>query len=410
MPIQNGSETPMIKIPKKVQSVVETLENAGHSAYIVGGCVRDLLLMDEPKDFDVTTSATPHEIKKLFSRTVDIGIKHGTVGVIVKGGKIEVTTYRIDGKYLDGRRPESVSFTKSIKEDLSRRDFTINAIAYNPRSGFCDPFDGQLDIQNRLIRCVGDAGERFGEDALRMVRAVRFAATLGFKVDEKILDNISLLRQKLSAVSIERINEETRKLLLGANPDALMLAEQAGILPYMLIGSYINSENLPVVIRQIKKCPVDYPMRFALLLNGICKNYRDVLKGSKLAGKLIKTVQTYLAYLHEPIKCNKYEIKKILRDVPADLFDNLLDLKGIVSPYEKINTMRSLKDEIIKAGETYELKNLAIKGEDLIARGIKPGQEMGQLLENMLDQVMRDPKLNNKDKLLSLVCSVKGSA
>ena len=390
----------MIKIPKKVQLVVEALENAGHSAYIVGGCVRDLLLMDEPKDFDVTTSATPCEVKGLFARTIDIGIKHGTVAVIVKGEKIEVTTFRVDGLYLDGRRPESVSFTKSIQEDLSRRDFTINAIAYNPRTGFCDPFDGRKDIQSKLIRCVGDASERFNEDALRMVRAVRFAATLGFRVDEKIIDCISLLKNKLSLVSIERINEETRKLLLGDFSEALAIAEHTGILPYMLVGGSISTENLPSVISQIKICPFDYPMRLALLLNGICKNNRAVLLNSKLAGKVIKTVQIYLAYLHTPLECDKYKIKKILRDVPVEIFDNLLVLKEIVSPSVSMSAISDLKREIVEAGEIYSLKNLAVKGEDLIAIGIEPGKHMGQILEDMLDQVMRCPEMNEKGKLL----------
>ena len=394
----------MIKIPKRVLSVIETLENAGHSAYIVGGCVRDMLLMDDPKDFDVTTSAIPAEIKELFSRTVDIGIKHGTVAVIVKGEKIEVTTFRVDGKYLDSRRPESVSFTKNIEEDLSRRDFTINAIAYNPRSGFCDPFSGRKDIQNRLIRCVGKAGERFGEDALRMVRAVRFAATLGFEVDEKIIDCISRLKPRLSAVSIERISEETRMLLLGAHPEALIIAEQTGILPYMLIGGDLDTENLSDVVRQIKKCPKDYPMRFALLLSGICKNYCDVLVGSKLAGKVIKTVRIYLTYLHKEIKCDKYEIKKILRDMPIDLFDNLLTLKEIVTPNVSMNTVRHLKNEIVEARECYDLKCLAVKGEDLVAIGVKPGQQMGHTLERMLARVMRCPKMNDKEKLLEGEC------
>ena len=390
----------MNKIPKEVLSTVQILERAGHSAYIVGGCVRDMLLMNEPKDFDVTTSATPDEIKKLFPRTVDIGIKHGTVAVIVKGGKIEVTTFRIDGMYLDGRRPESVSFTKSIEEDLSRRDFTINAIAYNPRSGFCDPYDGQEDIQNRLIRCVGDASERFGEDALRMVRAIRFVATLGFDIDEQIIDSICLLKTKLSAVSIERINEETRKLLLGEYTEAIILTEQTGVLPYMLVGSELNTANLPNVVEQIKKCPADYPMRFAILLDGICRNYEDVFRNSKLAGNVIKTVRAYLTYLHKPIKCDKYEIKKILRNMPIDLFDNLLILKEIVTPDVKVNEIKYLKNEIIEAGECYTLRNLSVKGEDLIAFGIKPGKYLGQMLENMLDQVMRNPEENDRKTLL----------
>ena len=390
----------MIDIPKKVLCVLETLENAGYSAYIVGGCVRDLLLKDVPKDFDVTTSAIPEEIKKLFPRTVDIGIKHGTVAIIVKGEKIEVTTFRVDGQYLDGRRPDSVRFTKSIKDDLARRDFTINAIAYNPRTGFCDPFDGQRDIQNKLIRCVGDAGERFCEDALRMVRAVRFAASLGFIVDKKITDSIYLLKSKLSAVSIERITEETRKLLMGPYTEALLLAEQTGILPYMLACGELNTANLPIMVQQMKECPMDYPMRFALLLNGVCKNYDEVLQSSKLAGNLIKTVRTYLNYLHKPIIHDKYEIKKILGKMPVVLFDNLLTLKEVVTPHVNVKAVRSLKNEIIEAGECYTLKNLAVNGEDLITLGIKPGQEMGQVLKKMLDQVMRHPEENDKETLL----------
>ena len=393
----------MINIPKKIMAVMETLESAGHAAYIVGGCVRDLILGACPDDFDIATSAMPAEVKGFFPRTVDIGIKHGTVAVIVKGEKIEVTTFRIDGEYLDGRRPESVCFTKSIEEDLSRRDFTINAIAFSPKTGFYDPFDGRKDIQNKLIRCVGDANERFNEDALRMVRAVRFAATLGFEVDKKITESISKLAPKLSMISIERITEETRKLLLGTHPEALLIAEQTGILPYMLVGGELLTKNLPAVVGLIKKCPLDYPQRYALLLDGICKNHGEVLQNSRLASKLIKTIQIYLTYLRKEIKCDKYEIKKILRDVPVDLFDNLLELKEIVTPDVDINALRSLKNEIICANEIYTLKNLAVNGEDLINFGIKPGQEMGILLEKMLDHVMQNPKRNIKEILLKEV-------
>ena len=392
-----------MNIPKNVMSVIQTLENAGFEAYIVGGCVRDMLLNIAPEDFDITTSATPDEIKKLFPHTVDIGIKHGTVAVIVMGEKIEVTTYRVDGEYIDGRRPESVMFTSNINEDLSRRDFTINAIAYNPRVGFCDPFCGHEGIKKKLIKCVGDADTRFNEDALRMVRAVRFAATLGFDIDGKTCMSILANKKNLNLVSPERIYAELKKMITGAYPDALNIIKNTGLMPYILRGGNINYARLPELIQYMKICPADYHMRLALLFDSICKNYGDVLEALKVDNQTKHFVYVYMSFLHKPLAPDSYEIKKTLRHMPPPLFDNLLKLQEIVLQNVYVNEIKLMKNEILQNGECYELKQLAVNGGDLAALGIKEGRQMGALLEGLLDKVMQNPELNNKITLLDYV-------
>ena len=417
----------MTKIPHEASKTIKTLENAGHEAYIVGGSVRDMLLGEVPKDFDITTSALPEEIKGLFPRTVDIGIKHGTVAVIVKGGKIEVTTYRIDGEYENHRRPKHVDFTSDIKEDLSRRDFTINAIAYNPAGGFIDPFCGIKDIQKKIVRCVGSATKRFGEDALRMVRAVRFAATLGFEVDGEIKSAIKENKEKLNAVSAERVSEELVKLVMGKYPEALRIMEETGFFPYVLRGGEVtlkserfypvwdhiesehmytreqNINSMDALVKRLKTSPADLHARLAVLFDCICKNYTDVLDNLKFDNRSKKIASIYMTYMHIPIVCDKYEIKKILQRVPTELFDNLLAVKNILGTGEPFETIRRLKNEIIHAGECYKIKHLAINGDDLTKNGVKPGPEMGDLLEKLLDAVMKKPELNERERLLSMV-------
>ena len=202
-----------IQLPEKVHKIIETLETAGYEAYAVGGCVRDSILGRKPDDWDITTSAKPGEIKNLFPRTVDTGIKHGTVTVLLAGEGFEVTTYRIDGDYEDGRHPNEVTFTANLREDLRRRDFTINAMAYNDRSGLVDIYGGISDMENQVIRCVGNAEERFGEDALRMLRAVRFSAQLGYRIDEATGEAVKKLAPNLQKISAERIQTELVKLV-----------------------------------------------------------------------------------------------------------------------------------------------------------------------------------------------------
>ncbi|MBR0153830.1 MAG: CCA tRNA nucleotidyltransferase, partial [Lachnospiraceae bacterium] len=221
-------------IPANAELILRSLEEAGHEAYIVGGCVRDALLGREPQDWDITTSALPEQVQALFRRTIDTGIQHGTVTVMFGKEAYEVTTYRIDGEYHDGRHPDQVTFTRSLEEDLKRRDFTINAMAYNPKRGLVDLFGGQKDLAERVIRAVGDARERFSEDALRMLRAVRFAGQLGFAIEEGTLEGIRALAPTLAKISQERIREELTKLLLSPQPELLETAIDTGMTAVIL--------------------------------------------------------------------------------------------------------------------------------------------------------------------------------
>lgn len=218
-----------IEIPKSVKLIINVLEENGFEAFAVGGCVRDTILGRNPQDWDITTSALPEQVKALFNRTIDTGIQHGTVTVMIKRVGYEVTTYRVDGEYNDGRHPDSVEFTSNLIEDLKRRDFTINAMAYNPTVGLIDAFDGIGDIERKLIKCVGVAEERFGEDALRILRAVRFSAQLGFEIENDTMKAIEKLAPTLEKISAERIRVEMEKLIVSNHPDKLITAYKSGI-------------------------------------------------------------------------------------------------------------------------------------------------------------------------------------
>ena len=218
-----------IVIPEQVNSILESLQKAGYEAYVVGGCVRDALLGREPHDWDITTSALPTEVKNVFPRTVDTGLQHGTVTVLCGGTGYEVTTFRVDGVYEDGRHPKEVTFTPSLKEDLRRRDFTINAMAYNNASGLVDLFGGQQDLENGVVRAVGDPVQRFTEDALRIMRAIRFSAQLGYEIEPGTLKAAEILAPNLQKISSERIREELEKTLVSDRPELLRTAWAAGI-------------------------------------------------------------------------------------------------------------------------------------------------------------------------------------
>ena len=223
-----------IKLPEKVNTIIQTLQSHGHEAYAVGGCVRDSILGRVPDDWDITTSATPFETKALFERTFDTGIEHGTITVLLGKDAFEVTTYRVDGKYEDSRHPKEVTFTRSLQEDLLRRDFTINAMAYNETEGLVDVFGGIEDLNAKIIRCVGNAKARFGEDALRILRAVRFAAQLGFEIEEETRKGIMELAPTLANISAERIQVELIKMLVSPNPAMLRTAYELGITKIIL--------------------------------------------------------------------------------------------------------------------------------------------------------------------------------
>lgn len=401
-----------MSLPPKVAAVLEALEKAGHEAFIVGGCVRDMLLGKAPEDFDVATSAKPRHVKALFGRTVDTGIRHGTVTVLLgnetgrtdKTDKIEVTTYRVDGEYLDKRRPSWVGFTERIDEDLARRDFTMNAIAYNPKSGWRDPFGGRRDIGNRLIKCVGEPHERFSEDALRMVRAARFAGQLGFAVDGGVMRGIAAMRENLGRVSIERISDELRKLLLGEHAGALAIAHEAGLWPHILRGGGIvqgGGADISAAAKSISECARDFPMRLALLL-GICANPLEALKNLRLSRKTEKTALAYLAHMRRPPAADKYEIKKLLASLPEGIFGGLLELWRVLLPGGVPERLWRAWREIEDGGECYSLKTLAIDGNRLLAMGALQGRETGRVLAELLDMVMREPGLNEETALMEM--------
>ncbi|MCL2373193.1 MAG: polynucleotide adenylyltransferase [Defluviitaleaceae bacterium] len=388
----------MIVLPDNVQKIIQTLAAAGYEAFIVGGCVRDVLRGVTPADWDIATDAKPLQVKGLFSRTVDTGIKHGTVTVLINKQPYEVTTYRIDGEYADGRRPVQVSFSASLEEDLSRRDFTMNAIAYNSEAGFVDPFGGRKDITAGLIRCVGQAAHRFEEDALRMLRAVRFAAVTGYRVDEEILRAISGLGHTIAKVSPERIREEMCKLVLATHPQAVWLLESTGLLPHIFGEEYA----LPALAAEwLRQCPKEEPMRLALLLIGT----ENMLQNLRYDNKTINETTLYVRLLGRPLPASRYEIKKNLRYVPPEIFGKFLVLKEIAAPGEAQaieKTSQELAD-IVANGECYSLKTLAITGKDLASMGIPPGEKMGEMLESLLDRVMESPGLNMRDILCGMV-------
>lgn len=390
------NDTPL-KLPHNVEYIISTLEAAGYEAFVVGGCVRDIIRGTAPKDWDIATSAVPAETKALFSHTVDTGIKHGTVTVLRGKEHCEVTTYRIDGDYLDNRRPETVTFANKIEEDLSRRDFTINAIAYNPGRGFIDPFGGYGDIENGVIRCVGDAKTRFGEDALRMLRAIRFAAVLGFSVDNEALNAIAELKSNLVNVSAERIREELVKLLCGAYPKAAKLLETTGILKYVLCGNTYGGD-LDTVLRWAERENYDATMRISLfLLNSDCKK---ILCDLRFDNKTIKLVSLFCELIPKKIPKCRYEIKKILRIISIGNFEKLVELKKIAKPSPFLDEIRLEARDIIAKGECFTLCDLAVNGNDLANAGIPPGKTMGDTLEKLLDAVMREPSINKKEILL----------
>ncbi len=442
-----------IDIPEDVSFIIETLEKRGFEAYAVGGCIRDIMIERIPEDWDITTSALPAQIKEAFKRTVDTGIEHGTVTVLLGDCSYEVTTYRIDGKYRDNRHPENVSFTDSVREDLRRRDFTINAMAYNEKTGILDLFEGKKDLAEGIVRCVGDADERFNEDALRILRAVRFAAQLNFKIETETAAAISRHRKNLKAVSRERILAELSKLVCSAHiekirdifelglsgciaegfdkinleqTDRLAEAEKREISdrypnPYMeddrideLNRAFDLKADVPVKLRFI---------RFAFLCEGMQKDeVRKLLIELKSDNDTLKQTAFLTEHLFKALPADRYGLKKIMSGIDPELFYCLLRLKEISSEtdfykkkceaanskdtHENLTEVRALYEDILKKREPIYLKELKITGKDLIKCGIEPGPGLGETLKALLDAVHRQPEENDADKLLKLaVCS-----
>lgn len=436
-----------INMPDNVGRIIHTLQDAGYEAYIVGGCVRDAVLNKEPDDWDITTSAKPEEVKALFSRTIDTGIQHGTVTVMLGKEGYEVTTYRVDGEYADHRRPNSVTFTASLIEDMKRRDFTINAMAYNDDEGIVDHFHGMEDLNAHVIRCVGSPKDRFDEDALRILRALRFSAQLDFEIEEETREAIRNQAQYLCDISAERIAVELTKLLMSDHPERLITAYELGvtrvILPEfdkMMETPQHNKHHAYNVgehtIRVVCEVPKSKALRWAALLHDVAKPEthtndgqwdhfyghneagvdmaEEILRRLKFDNALITRVKR-LVYWHDYGMGELPKLKsfrKALNKMGMDLFEDFTYIKRAdilaQSEYHREDKLKNLEilkgyyQEIIEKNQCVTIKDLAISGKDLIALGMQPGPSMGEVLDHLLEKVLDEPELNERETLLIL--------
>ena len=439
-----------IQLPEKVNRIITTLQKHGFEAYAVGGCVRDSFLGRVPGDWDITTSAAPEETKSLFARTFDTGIEHGTITVLLNGEGFEVTTYRIDGKYEDNRHPSKVQFTRSLSEDLLRRDFTINAMAYNPEQGVIDIFSGQEDLEKGIIRCVGEASERFDEDALRILRAVRFAAQLDFVIENQTREAMRDQAKFLKDISAERICTELTKMIVSKHPERLEEAYELGLTniflpefdrmmqtpqnnPYHL---YDVGRHTLQVMRAVSATPV---LRYAALLHDVgkpeCKTTDETgvdhfYGHQELSAKMARTILRRLKLDNDTIdqvcrlvRNHDYGLsgdgpgmksfRRFVAQLGAEHFADFLEIrKGDMagqSAYhleqrrQVIAHMEAMYAEIIEQKQCLKLSELEISGKDLIAIGVKPGPDMGRILKALLDRVLEEPELNTREQLLAIV-------
>ncbi len=381
-------------VPKEINNALLTLNNSGFEAYIVGGCVRDTLLNKAPQDYDITTSATPEEVISLFPHTVPTGIKHGTVTVIFENGeKTEITTFRSENGYSDNRHPGSVNFVKTVEEDLSRRDFTVNAMAFSEKVGLKDPFNGLNDLNNKILRAVGDPQLRFSEDALRILRLFRFSAQLNFKIEENTFACAIKLAENLKTISRERIRDEFVKGLCGDVPKALASLIKTDCLDFLGLGSEADNFN---GLEKISALPIPRFSYFCF------KNRLDALKIAQnlhFSKAFAKSCENICRLLEGRLPITKAQIKHILKDIPKADFDVYLQ---IASAFENVEVVKALLNEIIDKNEPYTLSQLQINGNDLLALGIK-NKEIKSALSKLLNLVIENPELNTKKQLKDVV-------
>ena len=397
-----------ITMPERVSYIIERLEDAGHEAYAVGGCVRDSMLGREPQDWDITTSALPEETKAIFTRTVDTGIKHGTVTAMFGKEGYEITTYRVDGKYSDGRHPDSVAFTRSLEEDLKRRDFTINAMACNS-NGLVDMFGGADDLENKLIRCVGVPEARFGEDALRILRAVRFSAQLGFDIDPATLEAARKLAPTLENISAERIHAELHKLLMSDHPDRLKLLHELGI-DRIILPELMNTAKkglLDELCDRMAAAPAVTPVKWAMLLL-YTGSASEIMHRLKFDNQTIYTVKALLRFRETPVtELDPAGMRRLMSDAGLELMEPLFDFIHASSPELDLAGAKELFLRILEAGDCTDIKSLAVNGHDLMQAGIPAGKDVGKTLDMLLTAVLADPSLNTREKLLELALNNK---
>ncbi|WP_306530437.1 CCA tRNA nucleotidyltransferase [Anaerotignum lactatifermentans] len=394
--------TKQITLPEDVNALLQTLNDGGYEAYIVGGCVRDSILGRIPQDWDITTSALPEQTKALFSHTFDTGIQHGTITVVLNKTNYEITTYRIDGDYADGRHPDEVSFTSNLEEDLLRRDFTMNAIAYHPAVGFRDPFGGQEDISRSLIRGVGEPAKRFQEDALRMLRCVRFAAQLGFQVDDATYTALQENAALIEKISVERIHEELDKLWKSPFPEKLSLLLESGLLPHIdgLLDKRLTALG-ETLVPQLKAAPVSAPLRWTLVLQSFTEaEAKTFCKKLKFDNATAKQIQTYLRHLSQPIPQTPYEVRKLAGILGVELTENLFILQEILQDKAAVQTAREIFGKVLADGDCLNLKMLEMDGKALMDAGIPAGKAVGETLGLLLEDVLHEPEHNKREYLL----------
>lgn len=435
-----------INIPEKANKIITRLTEAGYEAYVVGGCVRDAILGRPAADWDITTNARPEQVKELFSRTIDTGIQHGTVTVLLGKESFEVTTYRIDGEYYDGRHPSKVIFTPSLLEDLKRRDFTINAMAYNDMKGLIDVFDGIRDLREGWIRCVGNPQERFSEDALRILRAVRFSAQLNFKIEENTRQTATKLAPSLTQVSAERIQTELVKLLISGHPEVFRTLYDTGITA-IILPEFDDCMDTPQnnphhcqtvgehLLLTLQLIDADKILRLAALIHDIGKPkthtrdehgvdhfYGHGKAGVEIADNILHRLKfdnttiyrvKHLVGVHDyrEIPPTPRGVRRAVFRIGKDHFTNYLKLRraDILAQnpsmqrekLEALEVLESLYQQILEEQNCLSLKELAVTGKDLIELGLKPGPKLGKVLNELLDLVIEHPEYNTKEYLLS---------
>ncbi len=407
-----------VLLPQDVKYIISTIESHGCEAYAVGGCVRDSILGRKPDDWDITTSAIPMQVKACFKRTVDTGIKHGTVTVMIDKTGYEVTTYRIDGEYKDGRHPENVEFSVRLTDDLMRRDFTINAMAYNDRIGLVDEFDGIGDLHRKVVRCVGNARERFTEDALRMMRAVRFSAQLGFEIDKDTFEAIIELAPNIAKVSMERVQVELIKTLMSDNPDYVCLYKDTGLFREILpqVHNVLSGKYAVKVLTMLRCAPKTPVLKYAALLSSLsADDARETLKRLKLDNYTVDTVTALIKNAKIVIDENEPSVREALHKYGKEMVGLMMEYERMVittseeimgvamaSRKKHLNVIEYMYRDIIERGDCISIKDLDINGNDLMEYGLS-GKKIGETLEKLLYIVMENPRLNDKATLIALI-------
>lgn len=402
-----------IELPKDVRHIINVLMENGYEAYAVGGCVRDSILGRTPGDWDITTSALPMQVKALFRRTVDTGIQHGTVTVMLGKNGYEVTTYRIDGKYEDSRHPKSVEFTSNLVEDLKRRDFTINAMAYNDEHGIVDAFDGMGDLKRRIIRCVGKAHDRFDEDALRILRAVRFSAQLGFDIEDDTAKAARELAPTLAKISRERIHTELNKLLLSDNPDYFSVVYDLGVMKIIIPElENIDAHKLDKIKHFIKKTSAVLPERYAALLSCVDADTAGrILKGLKLDNATILMAAKLVKYYNMNPVVSEAAVRHYINEVGENDALRIVDFNISICGSELnkgYTDMKKICVMVKERGDCTELRNLKISGRDLMEAGFPAGKQLGEILQKLLCEVLDNPKFNEYNYLLKRAVELAG--